>query len=357
MKKPSFFRLLEKIFKDVLLLYKNFIHWGISKLIIGIVWYCLGFALALPFLLLVLLFGYIDGIDWAWVVQDIQFWVFSTVSAEQIFSEFYMVIFEWLLLITAVFSFFVWWTYSVILQFFLYKNYIEGEKLKYVKNFYFDIQKFKVFLGVLLWTMLYCSIPVLWGIIVLAVILGIYIMYFWSIEAFSSYIFLNEYTLFSILVLWICIIIALLFLYVNFRLYFANVFFSDDFSKSRIHTSKKYLETSISHTKWWKKIVKFMAVFIVFWVILSFITTPYTQVKDESARIEFFVNNYGYTWALTVEQQDIFDTYKDLSYEQADKRNAQYLTLSLILSVFYFFLTSGVMEMVVFSFYRHVIKE
>jgi hypothetical protein len=57
-----------KVYLDILTVYKNFVHWNISKIIISIVSFLFGILLALPFLLLAGFIAYLSPIDWKSII-------------------------------------------------------------------------------------------------------------------------------------------------------------------------------------------------------------------------------------------------------------------------------------------------
>jgi len=63
-------KLIKNIFSDVLFLYKNFIHWNLSKICINIASFLLGIVLALPFFLLLLFLMWIDPLVWSDLLID-----------------------------------------------------------------------------------------------------------------------------------------------------------------------------------------------------------------------------------------------------------------------------------------------
>ena len=52
------------VIKDILKLYKNFIHWNLSKISIGVFSFLIAFAVMIPFLLITFFLFFILNVDW-----------------------------------------------------------------------------------------------------------------------------------------------------------------------------------------------------------------------------------------------------------------------------------------------------
>jgi len=61
------------VIEDIILLYRNFIHWNISKLIIALWGFVLGMIMSIPFFVVVLILASIDPIDWTQILGYLGF--------------------------------------------------------------------------------------------------------------------------------------------------------------------------------------------------------------------------------------------------------------------------------------------
>jgi hypothetical protein len=69
--KEGFFFFLKTIYRDILLLYRNFFHWNVSKILITISSFLFALFLSLPFFLILAVIMYFDPIDWRDMLKNI----------------------------------------------------------------------------------------------------------------------------------------------------------------------------------------------------------------------------------------------------------------------------------------------
>ena len=62
---------LPLMISDVLILYKNFIHWNISKVLIALCSFLLGVLLAIPFFLVAFVVSLLGPIDWGELIGNL----------------------------------------------------------------------------------------------------------------------------------------------------------------------------------------------------------------------------------------------------------------------------------------------
>ncbi|MDD4151841.1 MAG: hypothetical protein PHR68_04465, partial [Candidatus Gracilibacteria bacterium] len=62
--------MFSKIFSDIILVYRNFLHWNISKIIISFSSFFFGVLLALPFAFITYLVAYFGPIEWKTLIQS-----------------------------------------------------------------------------------------------------------------------------------------------------------------------------------------------------------------------------------------------------------------------------------------------
>lgn len=145
----------QQILGNLILLYKNFFHWNISKVCVFLYANILGFLVSSPF---------IGGIVYQYFTIYNQLGLAS--SPEQfILSNVGAIIITALLMLCIVTIFICTYTYGNFLMMNVYKSYLEGEKLAYTKNLYFSRKYFSAYMGVLGWISLYMLAPLLTGVV------------------------------------------------------------------------------------------------------------------------------------------------------------------------------------------------
>ncbi|MCH8518398.1 hypothetical protein LAT59_01350 [Candidatus Gracilibacteria bacterium] len=354
-KKKDFFAEFSKEFlkitKDILLLYRNFIHWNISKICINIGGIFVGLALAFPFFLLAVFIALIDPIPWGtFLVYQMQGIspVLEALSYASMYT-FSFVVMTFAMICTLI-AFLIGNAYSNVLYARLYTEYINGEKLAYRDNIYFSYIHIRRFVTVALWSFLLLFIP----LILIALIVGIFIILFGSeIMSFEA---------FSFSLLGLTLISVFLFSYIIFRLLFSVILMSLDSSKKIIkHSGWYYIKKSIEITSGWKKYFKFLFVLCLLFLILY----PFRAVGDEfSTDVKRLRGTIEYR-ALVIaspeqaEQSGLRETaefYDSISDENLFANYRGATMLSIIWSIIGFLVLSGLYTMVFVSFYRRVLS-
>jgi hypothetical protein len=119
---------LKQIFQNIMLIYKNFIHWNISKICIFLYVNIVGFVVSIPFVGIIV-YQYFSRYSALGL----------SVSAEEfLFNNIGTVILTILLLLCIITIFISTYTYGNFLLQNVYKSYLVGEKLPYTKNLYFS---------------------------------------------------------------------------------------------------------------------------------------------------------------------------------------------------------------------------
>jgi len=155
-KQNTFLKKSKEIFKDVIFLYKNFLHWNISKIIIFVATFILWGILAFPFVLGIFILGYVDPINWleiVWYLLWKQSIVLELVS-ELMMHPFFISI-EILFLLMIIIAFIIGTSFGVALKTNLYLGYLKWEKLGYFKNYYFNIKVIKQYIKIFMRAIVY----------------------------------------------------------------------------------------------------------------------------------------------------------------------------------------------------------
>ncbi len=252
------------IFEDIKLLYKNFIHWNVSKIIILIYSFLFSTIISLPFIWLLAYLSYNVFIQFDQkLLQD--FLVNGKIDNELIniiFLNTKTILVIFLLLSIILCIFLLIFTYGNLLLQNVYKSYLSWKILKYKSNLYFSKQYFLKYIFTFGWVSLYMLIPVLillWFLIIIRIL-----WYFWFITIYLT----NTQSI----VLWISTIIILffiiiLFVYLYIRLAFSYIALI--YTKNINDKTKKYIDESFKITK--NKILKIITliipVMLLIWLI------------------------------------------------------------------------------------------
>lgn len=151
----SYIANLKQIFGNIILLYRNFFHWNISKICIFLYANIVGFIVSIPFVG-VIVYQYFTSYSKLGL----------SVSAEEFLFGNIGTIFITLLVILCIATIFICtYTYGNFLLQNVYKSYLTGEKLPFTKNLYFSGKHFRAYIGILGWMSLYLLAPIMTGLI------------------------------------------------------------------------------------------------------------------------------------------------------------------------------------------------
>lgn len=346
----EFFSELKLIISDIIYVYKNFFHWSISRIIISIWSLCLWVILAFPFLLISVIVGLIDPIDWKTIISYIISWSDPTHEllisgiAEHMFSLVFML---FLILVTAL-VFLLWSSYNLLLISHLSLHYIKRKKLKYKKNLYFQKNHISSMVGLLCWNTIYFIAPFFIFIIVLvSLFLGYTKWYYWE-------------WLFSALSFILTIIFLVIMSYVIYKILFWYVILAKQ-KESKVRSSRSYLLESIQSTSL-RNYGKFLIVLMLYFVVIA----PFQWFQDNMDRsMTNMKNALAYkTWLLDNIQpweekywEYIMKEYEDVSSQQLVDKIAMYSYLEIFSFFIGYFLFNGLFILIVTSFYRRVIQK
>jgi hypothetical protein len=329
---------------DIVLLFKNFIHWNISKLIINIYSVLVWFIFILPLIIIFIIYTFFSDVNVSMLIS----WMLSW---ELLYDLFWNI-----LLVLIVVVYFIVFSYSNILLFRVNNKYIDWKQLKYKNKIFLDFKRLFKFIKLSLLNLLILSIPL--------VIFAILIMWLFMIsgsinnvlEIVKTWVF-NYFTVFSLL-FWLIALISFAYLY--YKIVFSYLLFSDD----KVYDSSKkvsfYIKKSFKITKWIKKILKFSTLIIIFillilpfnyiWKILDnnwkYLSDYiyYTSV-DDNTKTNIKESDVYYYNALELKFQwkDIVELRKDA------KMNLVY---DILFNVFNFLFIYWLFIMIFSSFYR-----
>lgn len=354
-KKKDFFWELSKevvhIIKDIILLYRNFVHWNLSKMVINIVAIFVWVIFALPFLLFSWFVWLIDPIPWATFISYQIQWVSPILEVMSFASlhTFSFVIMT-ISMILALTAFLIWNAYSNVLYVRLYSSYLEGEKLSIWKHIYLSRDRLRRFVSIALWHLVYVSIP---AFVVLWIVLWVIILH--GAGAFS-------FEVFSLILLIITLLSIFLLSYIIYRLLFSIVLLAKESdTKLSKHSGRHYIKKSLSLTSWWRNYAKFLFVLCLIFLLMYPLWTIWDTLKRDtqnlSSAIEYRALSIANPEAAeTSSLREVALFYEDMTDEQlfANYRGAS--LLSLFITFVWFFLFSGLYTMFFVSFYNRVLR-
>lgn len=329
-------QLIKSIFLDILELYKNFLHFNISKVLIYLVSLLIAFVLAIPFLIIWFIYLANTG--------------FSIDVYQLLANQFLLVawIILWLILLFLVSA---WYYYSFLLLNNLNLNYIKRKKLEFTKNYYFNFKFFLTYIKVFSFNFLILLSPVILFIIWFFVLIFI----FWGYDASLSAVLAWANNSFSIsLIAWL-IICSLAFFYLLYRILFSYVILVEESKWTKFKEATYYIKKSFKLTNNIPKIWKFLVIWILVYILTLPIYLPqgyfalktervsdYLSIKNNEATEKKY--NPYYTQDLELEFSNVSE--EDLLREFNFNRN--FVTIFLILE---FLFINWLFNMMIVSFY------
>ncbi len=236
---------LKQIFQNIILIYRNFFHWNISKICIFLYANIVGFVVSIPFVGIIVYqyFSHYSALG------------LSVSAQEFLLNNIGTVILTILLLLCIIIIFISTYTYGNFLLQNVYKSYLVGEKLPYTKNLYFSGKHFRAYIGILGWMGLYLLAPIMVGII-LIIPFGIMANMSFGLSPFIAGVI--SLVFFTGLLIW--------FIYLTIRMIFAYyiLLYSDEVLKA-----KTYISESFRMTK--KKVWKIIFLILPFLIVLGMI--------------------------------------------------------------------------------------
>lgn len=354
-KKKDFFGELWKelvcITKDIMLIYKNFIHWNLSKIVINIIAIIVWIIFALPFMLFAWFVWLIDPIPWVTFISYQIQWVSPILEVLSYASlhTFSFVIMT-ISMILALLAFLIWNAYSNVLYVRLYTSYLEDEKLSIWGHIYLSQDRLKRFVAIALWHLVYISVPAFIVLFITIVIIIFHNAWVFSFEVFS----------------WILLIITLLSIfllsYIIYRLLFSIVILARESSSKLVkYSGRHYIKKSLSLTSWWRNYTKFLFVLSAIFLLMYPLGTIWDTLKRDTQNLSIAIEYR----ALSIANPEVAETsplketalfYEDMTDEQLFANYRGATLLSLFITFVWFFLFSGLYTMFFVSFYNRVLR-
>lgn len=250
---------LKQISQNVALLYRNFLHWNISK--IGVFLYAniVGFIASLPFFG-ILVYQYFTSYNKLGLSLSAEEFLLGNIGTVAVTV---------LVLLCIATIFICTYTYGNFLMQNVYKSYLTGEKLPYTKNLYFSGKHFRAYIGILGWISLYLLAPVLVGLILIVP---------FGILAKTS-LGLSTFVVGGIsLILFIALIVWFVHLAIRLIFSYYALLYSKEVGKAKTYVAESF---GLTRGKVWK-IIFLILPFLLVLGILASITQTGEEMLSES---------------------------------------------------------------------------
>ncbi len=353
-------KLIKSIFLDILKLYKNFLHWNISKLFISLGSIALSFLLAIPFIIVLVIMYFAFDLNSYVTSMDVSlFSLLGFLSGEPLIFTLF-IIFSLLTFFSALLGY----SYRRVLFTKLNLSYIDWKKISYIKNKYFDFKLIWKYFKVITLIALFVSVPFFVFIIWFFILFFIFGWASWVQALLIS----SQFNLFSLLALLLLLICFVAFVYISYRLYFAVIMLVDkkhyeDNEKPMFYIIESFLKT--------KDIFVFMK-FILVMILLSIIIVPFGFLQDSYSKSLKDIRIYKSYYSMWEIEKGVIDenkeenpnydyineikpNYVDFSAEKLNSLEVTYFYINYFLILLTFLIIFGLFEMVGVSFYKHEI--
>jgi hypothetical protein len=264
--------MIKHTFKDMLLPYKHFLHWNISKILFFIYWIFIWILTGLPFIIIAIII------------------VFSTAN-----SSFLVDLIVKMFISLAFFFTTVWYFYNYLLLFKLNISYLNWKKMHYfLKSSFLN---FKLYWKYLLLGIFLVFITFIIPSVVFTLLFFILIVSFWGYNEVLSLTFLETPSSFVILALLLFILYFVSIGYLIYRFIFSYVILAEYEKKWIFHLLKE----SFLGTKWIKKLFSISIIFfiisLVFLMIMIIENTLWFQ-ENNNIKYIFYIINFIFLWWL-----------------------------------------------------------
>lgn len=333
---------VKTIYTDISLLYKNLLHWNISKLLI-FVWGVLLWVLAIvPFAILFFIYSLSS-----WV----PFWDFINSLINSVYMTNLM---GNILYILSLWAYALSYFFTFILLIKLNKWYLEWKKIEYIKNEYLNYKLYFKYILLSLLNFVIFLVPVL----VFILILSIFIIVFGWVEEVSLMVVSNNTNIFSIVSLILFVLLLIILYYLFYRFIFSYFLLLEESEKATWLVS--LLKKSFHLTAWFKKFIIFTISFLLVWLAYLPFSIVSTYINWNYSDLE------GYYWYLSLKEEDratlkgintYYYEWLEKKYEGKDISKIEslqtwYYIFSIMYKIFEFIFIFWVYSMFLNSFYK-----
>ena len=329
--------LIKNIFGDIFMLYKNFFHFNLSKVVIYLVAILYTIILFIPF-------GIVFWILYYYLLNS--GWLYS------IWANLWILIPSMLLVIIWLFILIIAFSYNYVLLTKMNLNYINWKKLKLWKNEYFNFKLFWVFFKTFFLNILILLFPFVVGFILMTILV---LSFWWVLEAqkISSSWVLNSFSISSIIILIISII---WFIYLIYKTLFVTTILVDESKWKDFKRPMYYIKKSFKLTSGFKIFFRFVVTAILVVIISLPFSIPLNYFSYNNDRLSNYIeykvnpdsfseNDFYYIEWLKNE----FDWQDLVKLSKTLNKNIKY---RMLLEVLNFLFIYGLFEMFIVSFYK-----
>lgn len=341
-------KFIKNIFSDISLLYKNIIHWTISKLIIFVWSILLGILSIVPFIIIFIIYS----IFWDVSVDMLFSWLFWWPLMNNLFWN--------ILLVIVLLIFIIIFSYSNFLLIKVSNWYLKWDKLDFKKNDYFNFKKIFKFFNISILNLLILIIP----LIIFAVsIIVLFFLSGWS-ESVQWLAFSWELNYFVVMSFWFMVLSTILFLYLSYKIIFSYLILADSKKFDYKRSAFSYIKESFILTKWLKKIFKFILVSLIFIIAIlpiNYISNILDNNKMYLLDYSTYINSSEEDKANLVSNNPNRFSQLEIEFKWLwiDDINSklQYTNLYILLfTIFNFIFIYWLYVMVLASFYKRELK-
>jgi len=340
--------LIKHTFWDISSLYKNFIHWNFSKIIIFTISILLWVISVIPLLIFYFIFS-------GFSFTDVTVLVTSIALTGQILT--------WLLAnfvyLLAVLFFMIWFLYSYIYLINLNKSYIDWKNITYKSYLKFDYKTFCKYFRLALLLLVILVVPV----ILFVLITGIIIWLLGWVDAVTNIVLAWPTNIFSILSLIFFLLSVFLVIYLLYRFIFSFFLLTEKWNNEIwvIWLLKK----SFSITKWFKKLFNLLLLLCLGLLSLTPFYLVWLLVSLEKADLDNYISyNNLEEWmkAQVLHWNSYYYNSLVIKYDNTElidlkSRQENYDLYVSIYSIFKFIFMYWIFTMILTSFYTRIITK
>ncbi len=343
---------IKKTFLDILLLYKNFFHWNISKILIFLWSIILGFLFISPLVLIFFIYWFFSKVSLLMLIE----WMFNWILLNNLFWNIILVI---IVLVYAII-----YHYWNILLLNVSNSYIDWKKISYKENDYFKFYKIIKFFGLTIINFFILLVPIIFTIILMVILFLVSMVIFFLVSGDIMKIYemvsISPFNYFTILS-FIFIVFGLIFsVYVLFRTIFSYLIYLDYSKESEKVKLLNCIKKSFSKTKGVKKFLKFLSLVLILIVMIfpikiiwSIFENDLKNIKDYSIHLsksdedrkKVIESQYYYYEQLWLK----FGWYDNETLQKIAIRNQIYV---ILFSIFSFLFLKWLFLMLLSSFYK-----
>lgn len=348
-------KLIKSIFIDILILFKNFLHWNISKILISLSSIWLSFLMALPFIVLLFILYFSFDLNLYFNSFDVSLldllWLLW--NRPIVFTLFMLFAVIWFLF--GLFGY----SYRKVLFTKLNLLYLDWKKLNYLKNKYFDFKLIYKYFQVIALVSLFLIIP----IVIFFIWFVILFFIFWWAEWVQALISSSQFNIFTLIAFIFLIICFIAFVYISYRLYFAVIMLVDqkhyDEEKPSFYLKESYEKT--------KSIFIFMK-FVLIMLLLSIVILPFWKIQENFSDTLNEVRAFReYSLLGEIEKKEVENNpnysfindlkikYSSTTWDELKTIEVTYFYLNYLFIIINFLLILWLFEMATVSFYKHEI--